>query len=296
MPAHVPFIPRLDFDREPLASHVWTIVLTGDAPPAPPRPAGGDRRAGARRATATPPGRRLERVSRLAPAGQTITVLTRRHAAAWASELASVPGGRAVVEPSYRGRAAELVLPLLRIARRDPSATIVVVPADHRVEHDTPFLRGVSRAVWSVALRPDVPILIAARPGATGRDGWVEPGAPIDGLESLDVYAVEAFIDDALPQAQRRLLDGGALVSTGILVARAGTLRAVAARTLPDVVEALEPLEDAFDRPEEALLVEAVYECMPRTSLASLERAPGLAVLALPRVVWRRTPELQLAS
>jgi hypothetical protein len=40
-------------------------------------------------------------------------------------------------------------------------------------------------------------------------------------------------------------------------------------------------------RPEEPLLRDAVYECMPEADLGALERAPGLAVLPLPDVVWQ---------
>ena len=295
MLARVPFIPLLDLERDARHAHVWTIVLTGDAPPIPGRPyRPRSCRAGARwplpagvPSQAQPT---LERASRLAPAGQTVTVLTRRQAAAWEPELAALSHTHRVVQPTYRGRAAEMLLPLLKIARRDPSATVIVLPADQRVDHDARFLRYVARAVWAVALRPELPILIAAHPCAPVTDGWIEPGGPVEGLEDLAVHAVKCFVDDATPAERRRLFDGNALTSTSIFIGRAGTLLSLAERALPEVLEALEPLQDAFDRPEESLLCEAIYECMPRASLAPLERAPELAVLALPDIVWR-TPE-----
>ena len=284
MLARVPFIPP--------HPRVWAIVLTGDEPPVP---------RGARRGHVCRPARRgpltrgeaprarhtLERASRLAPAGQLVTVLTRRQAAAWDPELAALPHARRVVQPVYRGRAAEVLLPLLKIARQDPSATVVILPADHqRADHDARLLRYIGRAVWAIALRPDLPILIGAHPHAPVSDGWIEPGPPVEGLEDLAVRAVKRFVDDASPAERRRLFDGNALTSTSILVGRAGTLLALAGRTVPEVLEALEPLADALDRPEESLLCDAVYECMPENDLAPLERAPDLAVLALPDVVW----------
>ena len=292
MLARVPFNPRLDLERDARYSHVWTIVLTGDAPPMPGRPhRPRSCRPGARwpLATGMPSRaqRALERASRLAPAGQMVTVVTRRQATAWEPELAALSHARRVVQPTDRGRAAEVLLPLLKIARQDPSATVIVLPADQRVDHDARFLRYAARAVWAVALRPDLPILIGAHPCTPVMDGWIEPGAPVEGLEDLAVRAVKCFVDDATPAERRRLFDDNALTSTSILVGRAGTLLSIAERALPEVLEALEPLQDAFDRPEESLLCEAVYECMPRASLASLERAPELAVLALPDVVWR---------
>jgi mannose-1-phosphate guanylyltransferase len=290
MLARVPLIPRLEAERDVLQSRVWTIVLTGDAPPTPHQGhRGRGCRPGARWPVAPPHAHRmLERASRVAPAGQLITVLTRAQTSAWESELATVPQARRIVQPRYRGRAAELILPLMKVSRQDPSATVVVLPAEGRVEQDARFLRYVGRAVWAVALRPEVPILIGAHPDSPSvADGWIEPGPLVEGLEDLAVRTVRCFVDDASPAERRRLFEAGGLTSTSIVVGRAGTLRALAERALPDVVESLEPLEDAFDHPEESLLCEAVYECMPRASLAPLERAPELAVLALPDVVWR---------
>ena len=296
MLASVPFYPRLDPEPDAARSHVWTIVLTGDAPPIPGR----RHRSRSCRTLAhegtgglpARPQRTLERAGRLAPPSQVIAVLTRRQAEAWAPELAALPQARAVVQPIYRGRAAEVLLPLLKIARRDPSATVIVLPIDSGTDHDARFLRYVERAVWAVALRPDLPILIGAHPDRPTADGWSEPGEPVEGLEELAVRSVRRFVDDASPGERRQLFDGAALISTSIFVGRAGTLLALAERGLPEVLEALEPLQEFADRPEESLLCEAIYECMPRASLAPLERCAGLGVLALPDVV-RRTPELE---
>jgi mannose-1-phosphate guanylyltransferase len=293
MLAGVPFIPRIDVPFDASHPRVWTIVLTGDATPRsgrPHRPRG--HRAGRwphRAATFTSPraARPLEKASRLAPVGQMITVVTRRWASVWKQELDMLPHGPCVVQPTYRGRAAELLLPLLKLTRRDPAATVIALPAGHRLEHDARLSRYVGQAVWAVALRPDVPLIIGSPPDSPEADGWIEPAAPVEGLEGLGVRTVRQFIDGASPAERRELFDHHAIVSTSILVARADTLLALAGRVLPDVLEALEPLEDVFDRPEESLLCEAIYECMPQVGLRALERAPELAVLALPDAVWR---------
>jgi mannose-1-phosphate guanylyltransferase len=293
MLARVPSIPRLESEHDAPQTHVWVILLTGDEPPAPGQAHRSRSCRTARRwpqpsALSAPMApRMLEHAGRLAPAGQLVTVVTRRQAAAWECELSVLPAGPRIVQPVYRGRAAEVLLPLLKIARQDPSATVVILPTDQRVEHDARFQRYVARAVWAVALRPDVPILIGAHPYAPVVDGWIEPGAPVEGLEDLAVRTVKRFVDAASHAERRRLFEGSALASTSILVGRAGTLLTIAERTLPEVLETLEPLDDVFGRPEESLLCAAIYECLPEASLAPLERAPELAVLPLPDVVWR---------
>jgi mannose-1-phosphate guanylyltransferase len=291
MLARVPFIPGLDIDRDAAHRRVWAIVLTGDQPPRATRPSRVRRPAcSISRWPMTPPGGGagvLERASRLVPPGHMITVMTRRWARAWDAELSTLPDARRIVQPVYRGRAVEMLLPLLKLARQDPSATVIVLPAEHGIDHEARFLRYVSRAVWAVALRPDLPILIGAHPHAPVQGGWIEPGAPVEGLEELAVCAVKRFVEAPSPAERRRLFEGNALTSTLIFVGRAGTLRAIAARAVPEILEALEPLEDAFDTAEESLLCDAVYEWMPEADLVTLQRAPELAVLPLPDVVWR---------
>src|SRR5712664_307727 len=235
MLARVPFIPGPDIERD-AQRRVWAIVLTGDEPPmtgqAPRvrRAPSSASRWPVTNATIRP--RVLERASRLVPPGHMITVTTRRWARAWETELAGVPGARRIVQPIYRGRAVEMLLPLLKIARRDPAATVIVLPAEHGINHEARFLRYVSRAVWAVALRPDLPILIGAHPHAPVNGGWIEPGAPVEGLEELAVCAVKRFVDAASPAERRRLFEGNALTSTLIFVGRAGTLRSLAARAV----------------------------------------------------------------
>src|SRR5262245_14551406 len=300
MRARVPFIPRSEIERDTPHPRVWAIVLTGDA----------STRTGqihrgvhtphwrSRCFGASPATRAVDDVARLVPAGRVVTVTTR--GLAWTSDSLGGSPVHRVVQPHYRGRAAETLLPLLRIARQDPGATVVVVPSDHGVRHEVRFHRYVARAVWAVALRPDLPILLAAHPQSPVTRGWIEPGDPVEGLEDLAVHDVRRVVDAASLAEQRRLFESGALVSTQVFIGRAATLLSLAAEAVPEVFEALEPLADAFGTAEEPLLREAVYESMPEANLGALERAPGLAVLPLPDVVWQApstdTPLFALAS
>jgi mannose-1-phosphate guanylyltransferase len=288
MLARVPSIPSSEIERDTPHPRVWAIVLTGD----------GSTRAGHlhRRAVRMPRWRNrcvgtsastqaVDDVARLVPADRVVTVSTRGRA--WASDSLSASPVHHVVQPHYRGRAAETLLPLLRIARQDPGATVVVVPSDHGVRHEVRFRRYVARAVWAVALRPDLPILLAAHPQSPVASGWIEPGEPVEGLEDLAVHDVRRVVDAVSLAEQRRLFESGALVSTQVFIGRAATLLSLAADAVPEVFETLEPLAEAFGTAEEPLLREAVYESMPEADLGALERAPGLAVLPLPDVVWQ---------
>jgi mannose-1-phosphate guanylyltransferase len=241
--------------------------------------------------------RAIDRATRLVPHHRLVGVLCREAARDCGPALADVPEMTQIVQPTYRGSAAELFLPVLVIARRDPNAVVVAFSAEEGVGHDGRLLPSVQKAVRAVALRPDLTVLVASRP-RTGRaiDGWIEPGSPVEGLEDLSVRDIRRFVYEPT----HRSPSGPSLLSTAALVARARTLIALGRRWVPEVLETLEPLEAVADAPEAGLLAEAVYECMPYASLSRelLERGREVAVLPVPDAMAHSSgPELaRLAS
>ena len=244
--------------------------------------------------------RTLERASRLIPAERLVTVLERAELARHAAELAEFGDVRVVVQPAWRGTAAQVFLPALRIHREDPHATIVVLPHEQILDHDARLMHYVARAARAVDVRPDVPVVIGAPPRSPDpHQPWIEPGEPVEGLETFSIRAVQRFVGSTSPREATTLYEGNGLLSTLVVIAKVRTLISLGRTYLPDVLETLEPLEDAFGGPEERLLCDAVYECMPMAGITAglLERTRQLAVLPIPGVVWREdVARLALAS
>lgn len=221
--------------------------------------------------------RALDRARRLAPADRVVAVVSRGSTAPGAV-LAPTADITTIVQPVYRGSAAELFLPALLVARRDPDAVIVALRADEM--HDGPVAPCLARAVHAVRVRPQLTVLVGARPRTALRsDGFVEPGLPLPDVEDLSLLAVRRFVYEVSGSCS-----GRDLLVPAALAARAGTLVALGRQYIPEVLETLEPLEDVADAAEATILSEAVYECMPYASLSRefLERLPDLAVLPVP--------------
>jgi mannose-1-phosphate guanylyltransferase len=296
MIAHIRPLPSRDLERVPRSvSHAWGIVLAGNDGPVPEfgrdhgRRMPGERRP--LRACRTESGllRTLERVMPAIPAHRLVAVFSRDNAPVYTAELGGMPDVQHVVQPRYRGSAAEVFLPVLRIARQDPDAVVAVLPADHLDGHDARITDYIAMAVSAASLRPDLPVLVGAHPQRQNPTyGWIEPGDPVDGLETFSIRCVRRFVHDRAFTTRRWLSGDSALLSTVAMVANARTLLDLGRRYLPEVLEALEPLEEAPGATEERLLCEAVYEWMPYASLARelLERGDHFAVLPLPEVRW----------
>jgi mannose-1-phosphate guanylyltransferase len=244
------------------APHVWCLVLAGGVAPRGP--------AALERA--------LDRATRLAPTHRVVTVVSRESAAQCDGVLGEAADVATIVQPVYRGSAAELFLPALLVARRDPDAVILALRADDL--HDGPVAPSLTRSVRAVSRHSDLTVLVGARPRCSRLpDGFVEPGAPLPGLEDLSLRAVRRFVYEAPRGCASR-----DVLAPAALAARARVLVALGRRYVPEVLETLEPLEDVADAAEATLLCEAVYECMPYASLSRefLERVPDLAVLPVP--------------
>lgn len=288
--------PKRERDNGAALRHLWGIVIVGGSAEQPlPNHyiAGRVRRL---RPELSPAAREralvrtLERATRLIPAERLVTVLERIDVARHAADLAEFGEVRVVVQPSWRGTAAQIFLPALRILREDPHATIVVLPHEQMLDQDARIVHYIGQAARAVEIRPDVPVVIGAPPrGPDPRQAWIEPGDPVEGLEAFAIRSVERFIGTPSVREATSLYEGNGLLSTLVVTAKAKTLVALGRTFLPDVLETLEPLEDAFGGPEEHLLCDAIYECMPVANITAglLERAGQLAVLPLPGVVWR---------
>jgi mannose-1-phosphate guanylyltransferase len=271
------------------AHRLWGVVLAGslDERHHLRRGTRGSCSGGGRRALFR---RTLERATWLIPAERLVAVLARDHSAYYDSELRGLGPIHTIVQPAWRGSAAGLFLPILKIAAADPDATVAIFPGGQPVEGDAQLMSSVTRAAHAVAARPELPVVIGAAPrGPDLAQAWIEPGGAIDGLESYAVRAVSRFVHRPTRAEAAALWESDGLVNTHVIIAKARALITLGGRYLPDVLETFEPLGTAFGTPEEALLCEAVYEEMPYASVAHalFVRAHDVAVLPAPHVRTR---------
>src|SRR5262245_39381555 len=79
----------------------------------------------------------LARAGRCVPRRRIVVVVAEQHRRFWERELADFPPENIVVQPSNRGTAAGILLPLLTVLERDPGARLAVLPSDHFVVRES---------------------------------------------------------------------------------------------------------------------------------------------------------------
>ena len=217
-----------------------------------------------------------ERVRPLVEEDRIWVVTSRRHRRRVRRELPELARGRVLAEPRARNTAPAILWAALAVARTDPEATMLVVPADAWVPRPGPYRRALTAALRA-AEKTERLVLVGARPTRpeTGY-GYIEPG---DSLGTGRLLAVKRFVEKPNPGRARRFVAGGRhLWNCGIFAWRTETFRAAIRRHLPELDRAFAGLETGR---RGAAAVERAYERAPAVSVDNgvLERARNVAVI-----------------
>ncbi len=230
------------------------------------------------------------RASLIVPPSRTLLVLTRKHEAYYRGLVYGMPASSLVIQPSNRGTAAAVLYGLLRIARRMPSAPVVVLPSDHWVSDEAAFMAHAAAAIGIVRAHPTAVVLLGVPPTRPEREyGWIEPSAPIEEVWS-DLHGVARFVEK--PDPDRALLlqqSGTSYWNTSVVAGQAEALLFLFAMARPAQVDSFLQAWPELGTPSEAAAIERVYERLPPSDFSRdiLAAHPeSLSVLGVSGVTW----------
>ncbi len=176
----------------------------------------------------------LDRVKTVVPHNNIFTVITTGLDRFLPDALNAAPPGRVLTQPSDRGTAAAVLLPLTMIYERDPDAAVMIFPCDHFVYPEGRFLEYVV-ATYRLCrrFRQSLVVLGAAPTSAETDYGWIMTEDPV-GNGTSPLLQVGRFIEKPSPEEAKRMLRLGGFWSTMVVAARARTLWDLGWKVLPE--------------------------------------------------------------
>ena len=178
----------------------------------------------------------VDRLEGLVPAERTLVVTAASQLELVAECLPDLPRENLIAEPEARNTAAAVALGAFEVARRDPQAVQVVLPADHHIEPVTDFratlAAGAAEAraeggLITFGIRPDHP--------ATGY-GYIETGDRLREVDGQPVHSVARFVEKPdRARAEEFLATGRFLWNAGIFCWRVDAILAALAEHQPDI-------------------------------------------------------------
>jgi mannose-1-phosphate guanylyltransferase len=150
------------------------------------------------------------------------TIVTEEHRQWWTAPLRRLPAENIVVQPTGRGTAHGILLPVLHILARDPTATILVLPSDHFVPDEATLCRAMTYGVAAAETEREYLFLLGIEPD----EGDPDLGYVLTALQPGEtVRMVQQFVEK--PPTWReasRLIQQGAMWNSLIFAASASAL------------------------------------------------------------------------
>lgn len=218
-----------------------------------------------------------QRIASLIPPERTLVVTSEALADATRAMLPELPPENVLAEPIGRNTAPCVGWAASVVARKDPSAVMVVLPADHHIGNEPAFLEVVKRSIEAAQTGDMVTVGIRPTRPETGY-GYIELGEEI----SPGVVRARRFVEkpDEL-RARQFLAAGRFLWNSGMFFFRADALLDAVRKHLPGLGDMLKQYDEAAKRGEELALVKSTYASLPDISIdhGVMEKAAQVAVV-----------------
>lgn len=225
----------------------------------------------------------VARIAPMVPPDRVLIVTGADQAEAVRGQLPDLPPENVIAEPCPRDTAPCVGLAARIVARRDPDATMIVMPADHVIQPNLSFLNTIKAALAVIEADPSSLVTFGVKPTRpeTGY-GYIERGEPLQTIDGVAAHRVLQFREKPDRQTAERFLASGTFAwNSGIFLWRAQTILDEIQRHQPQLAESLARVGAAWETPDWTEVLNREFPQMERTPIdrAVMEKAANVKVL-----------------
>lgn len=211
----------------------------------------------------------VDRIAPIIPAERVWIITNERYIDLVQQQLPDVPTSNIIGEPVARNTAPCVGSAAALLREKDPDATMVVLPADHRISNPEKFISILETAAEK-ANQDDALITIGIRPDRpeTGY-GYIEFDKKSgETVKQNEVKRVVQFREKPdLKTARQFIYSGNFLWNSGMFVWKATTVIAQFKEHLPEIYDQIEQLEPAVGTEKQSEAVNSFYQNCPSISI-----------------------------
>ena len=217
----------------------------------------------------------VERFAPLCPIENMWVVTSADYEALVREQLPHLPVENILLEPAMRNTAPCIAYACWKIRQKDPSANVVVTPADALVVDVDDFRKVISRALeFTAADKRIVTIGICPTRPETGY-GYIAAGEEASAGE-VKVLKVDSFREKpAIEVAREYLAAGNYLWNAGIFVWNVDTIVESIRAFVSDLAAKMDTMSESFYTPDERVTVGKIFPTCEKISIdyAVMEKA-----------------------
>lgn len=231
----------------------------------------------------------VERLSGIAPVDNILIVTNKTGKAIIRKQLPHIKARNIIVEPVGRNTAPCIALAASYIKKRNPNATMVVLPADHLIQNVELFQRTLAAAIETAGKTKSL-VTLGIKPTRpeTGY-GYIQAQTGDEALTSaismrfgINAYKVKTFAEKPDAEtAQQFLSSGDFFWNSGMFVWHIDTIIREFQRSLPPLYNDMQTLMAAIGKRGERKVIEDVYSWTHSISIdyGVMEKAESVYVL-----------------
>lgn len=220
----------------------------------------------------------VERFAPLCPIENMWVVTSADYESLVREQLPQLPVENILLEPAMRNTAPCIAYACWKIRQKNPSANVVVTPADALVVDVDDFRNVISRALdFTAAGRRIVTVGIRPTRPETGY-GYIAAGAEVEAADqnNVRILKVDSFREKpALDVAKEYLAAGNYLWNAGIFVWNINTIVESMRAFVPELAQKMDLMSGAFYTAEERTVVGELFPTCEKISIdyAVMEKA-----------------------
>lgn len=181
-------------------------------------------------------------------------------------ELPEIDRKNIFAEPANKETATCIGLSAVKLIKKDPNATMIILPSDHYIENERAFLDTISQAK-DIAERRRGLVTIGVQPTRpeTGY-GYIEMGERING--DIASYRVERFLEKPnIEVAKDLLIKGTYLWNSGMFVWKADAYLREMQKYLPKMYKSMMSIYYDLDTEKEEKTIKEQYDLIDGISV-----------------------------
>ncbi len=217
----------------------------------------------------------VERLDGLVPRGNILILTNTQQEAAVRALFPALPAENIIAEPEKRDTAPAIAIGIGWVVARDPSATMIVLPADHLIKDDAGFRRVLDQAACAAEFGSSL-VTVGIKPSwPCPSYGYIERGQRVSlpGADAAPMYEVARFREKPNPElAEHFLAQGGFAWNAGMFIWSIPAIFSELTRHCPVLADFVSELRNSKDF---MATVRGQFHRLPKLSIdyALMERA-----------------------
>ncbi|MFN3491665.1 MAG: mannose-1-phosphate guanylyltransferase, partial [Anaerolineales bacterium] len=188
----------------------------------------------------------VNRLKNLFPPERILVVTIEEQAREMKKQAPEIPEENYLIEPAPRGTASVVGLAAMILKKRDPNASMAILPSDHFIRNVDLF-HYLLKTAFEVAENKYLVTLGITPTSPSTAYGYIQQGKAVEGGYNYPVYMVNKFIEKPNEEtAQKLLRSGGHSWNSGMFIWHVDTILSEIEKQMPELSAQLKIIGEAW--------------------------------------------------